>query len=303
LLSRTPILVIASEASSLKERKKTVDLHLHKFNFACQQFGLRTLSWHIQSSYPTFQDIEKAETFRQRSGSSLIIGVGSGAAIDLAKSVGAECQPDGLILVPGTSAAVLASCTDFSLLLDTREETIATQDTPLAGATVVVDPQSILHHPNNDVVRLACLSILLDTARYSQPHRASEVQPIISELQCDDVDLLDALQQTAHFLSTGQGRHGSLRNAPLALATSLIPPAFSSTHILEFWASLVPSLVSNTEVKMSLTEKAPPLASLALNAPSMSGLIDHVRSNQASCNALDVDTSILEYILASSLNR
>ena len=167
---------------------------------------------------------------------------------------------------------------------------------------IVVDEKDlpIVVHPHTQA---ACRAILLDAA-----------------LRNDNIDLskattlMETLQYTAENLSTGLG--DQTRSVPLCLASSLIPPLFSSTHIFTFWASLVPALMMNharaladggtllSTMKDEDPKVYPALAALALEAQSVESMLQHIRNNQfTSRDVHDVSDEVLIHVLASSLNR
>lgn len=120
------------------------------------EFNLRTVTCHISSAYPTMNGVNEAVSLAKRAGlkgggggvgggggpgQGLIIGLGSGAAMDLAKAVAdtlfgenvvSPCEwnerdnPDGnasLVLAPCTLGGLWAATSNSSIsLLDTKEE-------------------------------------------------------------------------------------------------------------------------------------------------------------------------------------
>ncbi|KAL7491451.1 hypothetical protein ACHAWT_000870 [Skeletonema menzelii] len=118
------------------------------------EFNLRTVPCTISSAFPTTDSVNEAVSLAKRfglkegqfgSGDGLIIGIGSGAAIDLAKAVadtlfgnissckdGINQQEGGsLVLAPSTLGGVVAAFSNTpSLLLDTKEEMILPHLTP-----------------------------------------------------------------------------------------------------------------------------------------------------------------------------
>lgn len=111
------------------------------------EFNLRTVPVTISSAFPTLNGVKEAISLAKRAGlkegqlgDGVVIGVGCGAAIDLAKAVsdtlfgnvGASHSEDGtdnsggrLILAPSTLGGLwAASSSSPSLLLDTKEEMI-----------------------------------------------------------------------------------------------------------------------------------------------------------------------------------
>ncbi len=118
------------------------------------EFNLRTVPCTISSAFPTTGSVNEAVSLAKRfglkegqfgSGDGLIIGIGSGAAIDLAKAVadtlfgnisscndGMNNQEGGsLVLAPSTLGGFMAASSNTpSLLLDTKEEMILPHLTP-----------------------------------------------------------------------------------------------------------------------------------------------------------------------------
>jgi len=134
--------------------------------FTSMQHNLKTMQYgstSFHSSYPTKSDVDQSLDIIRRTGVDHIIGVGNGAAIDLAKIChsymtveGKEC--DGvddknnhqqLILVPSTLGGVLASTSKHGLVLDVEEEALIVPQMNSAGTinsrnlNVLVDQKSI----------------------------------------------------------------------------------------------------------------------------------------------------------------
>jgi hypothetical protein len=87
-------------------------------------------------SITALQDIEESLALAKRFGVQVVVGVGSGAAIDVAKSVANILADDGsndveLILSPATLGGCIASTSDEPLLLSTEEEALL----PLGSAS------------------------------------------------------------------------------------------------------------------------------------------------------------------------
>ena len=118
------------------------------------EFNLRTVPCTISSAFPTTENVNEAVSLAKRfglkerqsgSGDGLIIGIGSGAAIDLAKAVADSLfdnlsstidddnnqEGGSLILAPSTMGGFMAASSNTpSLLLDTKEEMILPYLTP-----------------------------------------------------------------------------------------------------------------------------------------------------------------------------
>ena len=111
------------------------------------EFNLRTVPCTISSAFPTTGSVNEAVSLAKRfglkegqfgSGDGLIIGIGSGAAMDLAKAVadslfgnisscndGNQQEGGSLVLAPSTLGGFMAASSNTpSLLLDTKEEMI-----------------------------------------------------------------------------------------------------------------------------------------------------------------------------------
>jgi hypothetical protein len=145
------------------------------------EFNLRTVPCHISSAFPTLASVNEAVSLAKRAGlkegggpgDGVIIGIGSGAAMDLAKAVAdtlfgniSPCEysdktdPAGsasLVLAPCTLGGVWAASSNSSIsLLDTKEEMLLPYlPTPWRnaapnrrnGAVVTLDPSFYLAMP------------------------------------------------------------------------------------------------------------------------------------------------------------
>jgi len=155
--------------------------------------GMRNVQSNIIAAYPTVKAVQESLELARRAGAQLVIGIGSGAAIDLAKAV-AAINPDNameIILSPATLGASMASTSDDSLILSTEEEALL----PLSSAldkkliyrkvptTILVDENDIVvaaaqnsstlqnkvvnhHHQPLTHGAIASLTIALDSALY-----------------------------------------------------------------------------------------------------------------------------------------
>ena len=138
-----------------------LEQHIGQSHFyPSMQFNLKTISYGnntLAAAYPTKSDIDAAVDLMTRTGASNIIGVGSGAAIDLAKACHYKYlqdddgrNPNGaqLILNPSTLGAALTATSRDCLYLCPEEEALIpiysnTADLNLDGTTVVVDDNAI----------------------------------------------------------------------------------------------------------------------------------------------------------------
>ena len=133
------------------------------------EFNLRTVSCTISSAFPTPEGVAEAVSLAKRAGlkasEGVVIGIGSGAAIDLARAVSAslfhdadsvdserDCR-DGVaggstILAPCTLGGLWAtSVADGSLLLDTKEEALLPSSSRRGSGDVVIMDSSSLALP------------------------------------------------------------------------------------------------------------------------------------------------------------
>lgn len=145
------------------------------------EFGLRTVPCRISSAFPTLASVNEAVSLAKRAGlkegggpgHGVIIGIGSGAAMDLAKAVAdtlfgniSPCEDSHETIPAGSASLVLAPCTlggvwaassNSSIsLLDTKEE-ILLPYLPIPwrnasparrnGTVVTLDPSSYLALP------------------------------------------------------------------------------------------------------------------------------------------------------------
>jgi hypothetical protein len=99
-----------------------------QFTLVGQQLGLRTVpTTTISSNFPTFPDLEQRFKLLQRTGETLVMAVGSGAAIDLAKGLHAERSNSLERVILWTGAvhlgAMIASRSSQALFLDGIKET------------------------------------------------------------------------------------------------------------------------------------------------------------------------------------
>jgi len=104
------------------------------------EYNLKSIQTTISSAYPTLHDVNEALDLAKRAGlgsGGVVIGIGSGAAIDLAKAVNdtlfekninsndgrTKENDDSLVLAPCTLSGLWAATSNSpSILLDTKEE-------------------------------------------------------------------------------------------------------------------------------------------------------------------------------------
>lgn len=322
-IARTPLLIITSQLDESAPKAAFVEQVDHACRYVehatTMQSGLRTISSPIVSAFPLVQDVQSRVDLTKRTGAATILGVGSGAAMDLAKSVIANRDDVRGILVPSTYRAILAATSSHSLLWDAASDCLVPQDAKNdADTTVVLQPNALAKTESRHAA-WACLTIGLDALQRNGG--SPEVDLVLSsalEALDDSKDKDDcctnAVAQAGHILSFGLE---DTRSAPLALAASLIPTSFPSSRVLTFMATLLPGLCQVHSASSDVEERVlahcqshlheiPTLASLVAHgdaALSVPSLLSHVSSNQVAWNCLDVDPQLLEAILHHSLNR
>jgi hypothetical protein len=318
-LSKAPILIISSRAGVDETRVPSVDHACRKAQFlTSMEMGLKTVQSNVSSAFPTTSQVQAQIDLLTRTGAKTILGVGSGAAMDLTKAVLQKCNGKG-ILVPSTYGAIIASTSSHAILLDTTEEALVVPDNSLeSDDTSVVIETDELANTHGKVAAWACLAIGMDSLYRRGPDNDQGKRLLQQGLNAleDESHLPEALVSAGKALDFGVNDH--LRSAPLALATSLIPPCFPSASVITMFASLLPGILQvssgttcdlETQVRNAFqdsTSNVPSLASLVVHsdaAQPVHTLLSHVRSNQALYKGLDVHDDVLEAILHYSLNR
>ena len=264
----------------------------------------RVVSASISSFFPTRQDVRDAQELVHLTGATAILGLGSGAAMDLVKALdttsgGNTEQSISKILLPGTSTAVFAASTPFALILDLETQLLWTQENNSANHTSILQRDTIIPSPFSDA---ACRSILLDYCYRQPPTRAVDTAAAQVALSVDPI--VEAPLTTAAHISTGL-QPETLRSAPLALAASLVPQFFPRASLFSFWAALLPGL-SQTLFDRSITRHhLPPLAKLLTddNTVSVETMLHQVQMNQFVGGGIpDIAMEELEQILRVSLS-
>jgi hypothetical protein len=249
--------------------------------------------------------------------------------MDLAKALAAEKKGsiEQLILVPSTHAAMIGAGASHSLLLDSVEETLVPNQTPVICPTIVA-PLDLKYTAAMDstLVVYAALAIVLDAAlRKSTNPLMEEMVPELYNLVCvrgcdtmTHEEMMTICYRSGNLLSYGLGHED--RSSPIALASALIPSIFPHVHILSFWANMVPGLCYALE-STSTTGPVQELVSCILkkgdwkNVPrltvadeSMKGFsvpdmaLSQIQSNSALCKTFDLPNHVLIDILQHCLS-
>ena len=141
-----------SQHDSPSQYTENVDSACQKLEFyTSMEFGLKTVSSKVSSVFPTLGNIHSALLAAQRTGALTVIGVGSGAAMDLTKAILKESDKEMTgILVPSTCGAIMASAASLPLILDTQEEAlILPEDNYDTSETMDTDPATIIVETND----------------------------------------------------------------------------------------------------------------------------------------------------------
>ncbi len=336
-LRQSPILLISSEPAATSASHAPIHEASRLVQFTIsQQLGLRTVPATITSAFPSLHDLESRRDLLRRTGAASIVAVGSGAAMDLAKALARDNKHEieQVILVPSTYAAMVASGSSHSLLLDPTEETLVPSPgeqnrdmcpitvAPLELKYTAADTIESSHalHASLAIVLDACLRNCTDTRLNLMIEHLQTFNGEGRDVSHDD--MMDLSYRTGNLISFGLGNDD--RSAPLALAASLIPSIFPHVHILTFWASLVPGLCHvlqssssnnntnmNSDVQNLIQElllrndrfKIPTLTiadenKKGFSIPDMA--LSHIQSNTTVWKSLDMPNQVLTGILQHS---
>jgi|Transcript_31534 hypothetical protein len=235
-LAKSPILVVSSFVSqhdNPSQYTEKVDSVCQKLEFhTSMEFGLKTVSSKVSSVFPTNANIQSALLAAQRTGALTVIGVGSGAAMDLTKAILKESDKEITgILVPSTCGAIMASATSLPLILDTQEEALIlpefsdnkSKSMAVDPATVIIETNGIADIHKDDAV-YASLAIGVDAIYRGDSDNGSTLLGLASKAidEKDEKLFSDTLLSAGSTLSYGVAG-SSVRSSPLALAASLIP--------------------------------------------------------------------------------
>ena len=142
----------ASISPDRRQRLHAADAQVHAFvqrniQLLTLEFNLRSVPCTISSAFPTLENVNEALSLANRAGikaGGVVVGVGDGAAIDLAKAIADSLfdnvapindhnnNPNGsLVLAPCTLAGLWAATSNSpALMLDTKEEKLLPHFSP-----------------------------------------------------------------------------------------------------------------------------------------------------------------------------
>ncbi|CAJ1942918.1 unnamed protein product [Cylindrotheca closterium] len=331
-LRKSPVLVIASESADHGVKTlKAVEDACRAVNYVLtQEMGLRIVQSSISSAFPTIHDLEQRLELIRRTGASSVVAVGSGAAIDLSKVLPHQKEIEHLMLVPSTSAAMLAASSSHSLFLDSVDEALvpfpSALGTPQTNTNIISLEPSYLASAELSHVLFATLAIVLDACyrKSSHPILLEAVRNLVEVLGNPDKDrdhatAQELLYQSGMLLSYGLGQDD--RSIPIALSSSLIPTIFPHIHVLSFFASLLPGICELVDeqdhddeavvklVQMVKSISPESIPQLAVNDANLDGFsvpdmsLSHIQSNQALWKSFDVPNKVLLQILERSVQK
>lgn len=167
--------------------------------FPTMQFNLKTISYGektLTSAYPQQSNVNEVIELMTRTGATNIIGVGNGAAMDLAKACYYKRIADDhdddigeLILNPSTLGAIGTAASEHCLLLDTEEEALM----PVySSSSIDKDAQSL-------IIDESSISIPSWLTRDVQNKKRTNIATITDNVLASLVVALDA----AHAMGDG----------------------------------------------------------------------------------------------------
>ncbi|GAX17089.1 hypothetical protein FisN_5Hh475 [Fistulifera solaris] len=258
-----------------------------------QQMGFRTVVYHSQHSFPTVSDQQQAFEMASRVGASTVAAVGSGSAMDLAKSMS---WAEDRILMPATPTAVLVAGSSHSLFYDLAEDTLVPMERKGGGTVALMQSKT----DQLEEALYACLAIAIDNLFQGTSNDSTIVDEALRMIKEKTTKVEDA---EALLIRSGQSlRYGldeNNRSIPLAIVSSLVTNELSSYSAMGVMASLVSSLVNVLQDMYSfgfdkeLLDAAP----RAITSSSIDSMLAHIRDNQGATGCYDVSEEILRKVL------
>ena len=261
-----------------------------------QQMGFPTVVYHYQHSFPTVTDQQQASEMAARVGAATVAAVGSGSAMDLAKSM--SLMGDLILLMPATPAAVLAAGSSHSLFYDLAEDTLIPKERQCHGTVALLHSKtepSLLQES-----MYACLAIALDNVLHGSSRESTlldESIRMIREKPSKMEDAEDLLLRSGQALRYGLDENS--RSIPLTMLASLMTTELSAYSSMGIMASTVPALVDVLHDKHPFDDNREMLdaAPRAITAASIDSLLAHIRDNQGATGCYDVSNNLLRTIL------
>ncbi|KAL3779434.1 hypothetical protein ACHAWO_000160 [Cyclotella atomus] len=268
LRSSPCLLVTSSPPLDTKSPNKTTNDFVQS-NTQLIAHNIRSIPVTIDAAFPTSRKVHEALTLVQRAGvkDGLVLGIGSGPAMDLAKALSAKLHTGSddenkLILAPATLGGMYAASSPQTLLLDTGEEMLLPQWSK-GKASIAYDAKYFSCAPlytfdkglSMAHVAAALLTILLDVARTI--HVANEQMKSVAK-SCVTVlkaaatkdesfsheaqqHLMEAILQLSILQSTAQ------ETIPQTLTNALLPTYFPQNHVFTYLGCMLPGLCETLE--------------------------------------------------------
>lgn len=259
-LRRTPIILVTSEADKLSRPAVAEAIRQVQFMLA-QRFGFRMAPMTVKSSIP---DDASSHTMVNRLGAKTAVAVGSGNAMDVAKTLPIK----RLLYVPATYGASLVASAQGALHVDAQGE---------IGVDVNTNSE-----PTKQIHRVLLEEAYFDTENHQIPLAAGMA------LLHDHGGALPASLPTTHderyeFMShvgakiLSYGLKNTPRSKPLAIATALQATIFRKYSLMEIMASLLPAYDD------SVMENMPQF----LTTEPWDTMVASLRENRATWNCID----------------
>lgn len=312
---QAPVLLIQSHAlldsqvGKLRDCRAVSDACRRAHFILCQQLNLRTVLAHSSGDYSfptTPSSPDSVLDLARRTGASSLVAVGSGQAIDLAKTVSGAFE--SIVLIPATYTATMVSGSSHALLLDKAAETLVPSPSEADDHVVVIPEHSFLHQETRDTAIFAAISILIDAMIWAGQGEDVQVfedllKNLVDNLHVDAMDkvnhelLCRSLLNTGGFISYGLGPFD--RSIPIAILASLLPTVFTNTDATTLMASTVSSLhrlllEQNRRVAVGSILRSTHLhaAPTIVTTEPMTQLLSYIQENQAHWQSIDVQDRV-----------
>jgi hypothetical protein len=324
----SPVLFIQSAPDHSKpdSHKEIIDSTCRQTFYLFQnQMRYRTYQISPMGRFPTPVDVENARKLAKRMGARIVAGVGSGAAIDLAKSIP---NMDEMILIPATYGASIVATSTHALLHDTNEQTLMPEKVSDSVKTTIctVEEEKMDETGQNDAL-LAAETIAMDSL-YRDSQKRESSSEVLEDLaaimrkraRLETVPynpLIDALYRTGECLEYGDHKNekSSQTNKPnrsmtIALMASLLPKSFDGEPAMRFMGSfflpLRDLLVFQNKLRKEYHGFQTPDAPVTRATQSIETMMEHVFDNQSSWatiypSCLDVSDAELRKMIGSKI--
>ena len=232
--------------------------------------NIRSTPITIDAAFPTKQKVEEALALASRAGvkDGVVIGVGTGPAMDLAKIISSQLQCTGrnLLLAPATLSGMYAACSSQSLLLDTNEEILLPQYDQCGEISFDANYFSCapLYTTRNEIsmahIAASLVTILLDTSRVMAVKGVCSKNEELKTMALSCVSVLQAAAKSKNSSAQSSGPKEQLLNTmlqlrglhteetmPQTLVNALFPTYFPQNHILTYLGCMLPGLCDTFE--------------------------------------------------------